>query len=160
MNYKCTECGPSRFGSSRERIAAANAANAQYAGQQRVLSGRQAASKSPLLTVLSPRSNSVLCVECFRWVYKRCSGIKGKLKSNVDFRRRRGWRRVFLGQYCRVKLECVPKFCYLGATLGAGGGTDETARARVRCDWIKFKELWSILVVRGASYHMIEGRDF
>ena len=59
-----------------------------------------------------------------------------------------------------VKLECVPKFCYLGDTLGAGGGTEETARARVQCDWIKFKELWSILAVRGASYHMIKGRDF
>ena len=23
-----------------------------------------------------------------------------------------------------VKLECVPKFCYLGDTLGAGGGVD------------------------------------
>ena len=30
-------------------------------------------------------SNSILCVECLRWVHKRCSGIKGKLKSNVDF---------------------------------------------------------------------------
>ena len=53
-----------------------------------------------------------------------------------------------------VKLECVPKFCYLGDTLGAGGGTNETARARVRCDWAKFKKLSSILAVRGTSYHM------
>ena len=29
-----------------------------------------------------------------------------------------------------VKLECVPKFCYLGNTLGAGGGVEEAARAR------------------------------
>ena len=57
-----------------------------------------------------------------------------------------------------MKPECGPKFCYLGDTLGAGGGTDETAR--VRCDWIKLKELWSILAVRGASYHMIKGRNF
>ena len=34
-------------------------------------------------------SNSILCVECLGWVHKRCSGIKGKLKSNVDFRCRR-----------------------------------------------------------------------
>ena len=32
-----------------------------------------------------------------------------------------------------VKLECVPRFCYLGDTLGAGGGMQEAARARVRC---------------------------
>ena len=27
-----------------------------------------------------------------------------------------------------VKLECVPKFCYLGDTFGAGGGVEEAAR--------------------------------
>ena len=30
-------------------------------------------------------SNSILCVEFLRWVHKRCSGISGKFKSNVDF---------------------------------------------------------------------------
>ena len=53
-----------------------------------------------------------------------------------------------------VKLECVPKFCYLGDTLGAGGGVDEAARARVRCAWAKFKELSPILTARGASHRM------
>ena len=42
----------------------------------------------------------------------------------------------------KVKLECVPKFCYLDDTLGAGGGVEEAARARVRCAWAKFKELY------------------
>ena len=28
-----------------------------------------------------------------------------------------------------MKFECVPKFCYLGDTLGAGGGVEEAARA-------------------------------
>ena len=52
-----------------------------------------------------------------------------------------------------VKLECVPKFCFFGDTLGAKGGVKEAARARVRCAWAKFKELSSILTARGASYH-------
>ena len=30
-----------------------------------------------------------------------------------------------------VKVECVSKFCYLGDTLGSGGGVVEVARARV-----------------------------
>ena len=30
-----------------------------------------------------------------------------------------------------VKLECVSRFCYLGDMLGAGGGGEEAARARV-----------------------------
>ena len=34
-----------------------------------------------------------------------------------------------------VKVECVSKFCYLGDTLGSGGGVVEAARARVRCAW-------------------------
>ena len=58
-----------------------------------------------------------------------------------------------------VKLECVPKFCYLGNTLGAGGGVGEAARARVRCAWAKFKELSPILTARGASSIPHKGKD-
>ena len=58
-----------------------------------------------------------------------------------------------------VKLECVPKFCYFGNTLGAGGGVDEAARARVRCAWGKFKELSPILTACGAS-HRMKGKIF
>ena len=58
-----------------------------------------------------------------------------------------------------VKLECVPKFCYLGDTLGAGGGVDEAARARVRCAWAKFKELLPILTAHGAP-HRMKGKIF
>ena len=57
-----------------------------------------------------------------------------------------------------MRLECVPKFCYLGDTLGAGLRVKEAARARVRCAWTKFKELSLILTARGASYHM-NGND-
>ena len=48
-----------------------------------------------------------------------------------------------------VKLECVPKFCYLGDTHGAGGGVEEAARARVRCAWANSKELSPILTALG-----------
>ena len=34
-----------------------------------------------------------------------------------------------------VKLECVIKFCYLGDTLGAGGGADQAA-IELKCDLI------------------------
>ena len=57
-----------------------------------------------------------------------------------------------------MKLECVPKFCYLGDTLGAGGGVEEAA-ARVSCVWAKYKELSPILAARGASYH-IKGKIY
>ena len=108
-------------------------------------------------------------MECLRWVHKRCSGISGKLKSNVDFHCRRcleGENGLFQSVLLKevviepyVKLECVPKFCYLGDTLGAGGGVEEAARAGVRCAWAKFKELSSILTARGASY-CIKGKIY
>ena len=105
--------------------------------------------------------NSILC-QCLRWVHKRCSGISGRLKSNADFH----YRRCLEGNHVKpvllkevviepnVKLECVPKFCYLGYTLGAGGGLQEAASARVRCTWAKFKELSIILTAHGASNHI------
>ena len=114
-------------------------------------------------------NNSILCVKCLKWVHKRCSGISGKLKSNVDFHCRRcleGENGLFQSVLLKevviepnVKLECVPKFCYLGDTLGAGGGVEEVARARVRCAWAKFKELSPILTARGASYR-IKGKIY
>ena len=91
-------------------------------------------------------------------------GISGKLKSNVDFHCRRcleGENGLFQSVLLKenviepnVNLECVTKFCYLGYTLGAGGGVEEVARARVRCAWAKFKELSPILTARGASYRI------
>ena len=48
-------------------------------------------------------------------------------------------------------MECVDKFCYLDDVIGAGGGAEEAARARVRCAWAKFRELAPILTFRGAS---------
>ena len=111
--------------------------------------------------------NSILCMECRRWVHKRCSGISGKLKSNVDFHCRRcleGENGLFQSVLLKeavtepnVKLECVPKF--LGNTIGAGGGVEKAARARMRCAWAKFKELSPILTARGASYR-IKGKIY
>jgi len=48
-------------------------------------------------------------------------------------------------------LECVDKFCYLGDMIGAGGGAEESSRARVRCAWGKFRELSPLLTSRGVS---------
>ena len=76
--------------------------------------------------------NSIFCVEFRRCVHKNCSDIPGKLKCNVDFHCRRClevenglFQSVLMKEVViepNVKLECVPKFCYLGDTLGAGGG--------------------------------------
>ena len=111
--------------------------------------------------------NSIKCVACHKWVHKRCSGISGRLGYVADFRCRRcldgDSAQVLLSSEVElepgVKVECVSKFCYLGDTVGSGGGVVEAARARVRCAWAKFKELSPILTVRGASYR-IKGRIY
>ena len=60
-----------------------------------------------------------------------------------------------------VELECVPKFCYLGDTLGAGGGGGKSQSEidRVRCAWAKFTELSLIRTAWGALYR-IKGRIY
>ena len=111
--------------------------------------------------------NSIKCVACHKWIHKKCSGISGRLGYVADFRCRRcldgdSAPVVLLSEVepePGVKVECVSKFCYLGDTLGSGGGVGEAARARVRCAWAKFKELSPILTVRGASYR-IKGRIY
>ena len=103
--------------------------------------------------------NSIKCVACHKRIHKRFSGISGRLGYVADFHCRRcldddSARVVLLGEVeldPGVKVECVSKFCYLGDTLGSGGGVVEVARARVRCAWAKFEELSPILTVRGAS---------
>ena len=111
--------------------------------------------------------NSIECIACHKWIHKRCSGISGRLGYVADFK----CKRCLDGDSDPVgllngvelepgvKVECVSKFCYLGDTLGSGGGVVEVARARVRCAWAKFKELSPILTVRGASYR-IKGRIY
>ena len=76
------------------------------------------------------------------WVHKRCSGITGRLKSNVDFHCRRcregenGLVQSVLVKEVviepNVKLSVCTQVLLSGVTLGAGGGVDEAAKARVR----------------------------
>ena len=84
-----------------------------------------------------------------QWV---TSGDAGGIES-----KKRCFVKVVIGP--NVKLECVTRFCYLGDILGAGGGVEEAARARVRCAWAKFKELSPILTALGASYR-IKGKIY
>jgi hypothetical protein len=104
-------------------------------------------------------ANSIQCTACRAWIHSRCSGVTGKLTSVVGYTCKRcvdgvpsdivGLKEVSIGQ--NDKLECVEKFCYLGDMIGSGGGSEEAARARVRCAWAKFRELSPILTARGAS---------
>ena len=76
-------------------------------------------------------TNSILCQVCKKWIHKRCSGVKGKLRSGTGFTCDRcgpkavgvsgnmeGRKDAVLGQ--DSGLECVDRFCYLGDRIGEG----------------------------------------
>ena len=50
------------------------------------------------------------------------------------------------------KLDVADSFCYLGGTIGAGGGCDLSVITRVRSLWGKFRELLPILTSRTLLY--------
>ena len=75
-------------------------------------------------------SNAIFCSGCKHWVHKKCSGIKGPLRPDPEFRCARclgtaraiDEREVSEVEVGSEKLEVVPEFCYLGDMLSAGGG--------------------------------------
>ena len=104
--------------------------------------------------------NSIFCSGCNKWVHKKCSKLKGKLRENSNYRCVRCLSGLGTGS-AQIKkevvledggkLELVDKFCYLGDMLGSGGGVEEASRMRVRCAWAKFKEHSQLLTKRGVS---------
>lgn len=108
--------------------------------------------------------NSILCAGCKKWIHKRCTSIKGRIKVDASFQcsrctmvdqtdnTKRDKRNLALES--GVEFECVDKFCYLGDMIGAGGGAGLACGTRVRCAWNKFRELSPILTARGASLRL------
>ena len=54
--------------------------------------------------------------------------------------------------YCAGCSHVVDSFCYLGDTIGAGGGCDLSVITRIRSAWDKFRELLPILTSCPLSY--------
>ena len=90
------------------------------------------------------------------WVHKKCSGIKGPLRPDPEFRCARclgtaraiDEREVSEAEVGNEKLEVVPEFCYLGDMLSAGGGCELAAITRCKCAWGKFRQLLPLLTNR------------
>ena len=86
-------------------------------------------------------SNAIFCGGCKRWVHKKCSGIKGPLHPDPEFRCARclgiaraiDEREVSEVKVGNEKLEVVPEFCYLGDMLSAGGVCELAAITRCKC---------------------------
>ncbi|CAI9715052.1 Hypothetical predicted protein [Octopus vulgaris] len=108
--------------------------------------------------------NSIRCTKCKLWTHKRCSNVKGRLTRNIVFvcgrsgainteNAQRPSSATFQGE----KLEIVDSFHYLGDQVSSGGGCAESATARVRIAWAKFRELLPLLVTKGLSLR-VKGR--
>ena len=103
--------------------------------------------------------NAIQCGGCRQWVHKKCSGIKGPLTSDLNFRCARclGTARPVDGRLVKEvmigdeKLEVVPEFCYLGDVLFASGGCQLAPIARCKCAWAKFRQLLLLLANRHLS---------
>ena len=111
--------------------------------------------------------NVIQCGGCRQWVHKKCSGMKGPLTLDLNFRCARclGTARHVDGRLVKEvrigdeKLEVVPEFCYLGAMLSAGGGCELASVTRCKCAWAKFRQLLLLLANRHLSL-LTKGRVY
>ena len=100
--------------------------------------------------------NAIFCGGCLSWIHKKCSGIKGPLRPDPDFRCARclGKARPIDGRLVKEvqvddeTVEAVPEFCYLGDMLSAGGGCELAAFTRCKSAWGKFRQLLPLLTNR------------
>jgi len=97
-------------------------------------------------------SNSMQFTSCHKWVYKKCSGIKGSMyKVMRSFICRGCSNPVISAGHTSVdigasaNLEVVDKFCYLGDMLSVDGDADAAVEARIRIGCNKFRQLVPLL---------------
>ena len=104
-------------------------------------------------------SNSIFCGSCSHWVHKKCSGIRGRLIADENFKCKRctgearpiDVRPIDKLDVGEESLEVVDKFPYLGDTVDAGGGSELSSIARSKIAWGKFREYLPLLTSRSLS---------
>ena len=104
------------------------------------------------------RVNSILCLSCWNWVHKWCSGIKTSLRNCEEF----------ICKTCstttgvvdpfrtcitikRDEFEIFSEFCYLGDVIGQAGGCTDAVNAHTGSAWKAFHQLLTILTNKGIS---------
>ena len=83
-------------------------------------------------------------------MYKRCSGVKGRLKENNQFKCKRCTVGETVGDLDIKTVECdgqslevVQKFCYLGDTIGARGGANTSVWLELEVDGVSLGSCYS-----------------
>ena len=96
-------------------------------------------------------ANSVLGTKCGNWVYGRCAKIK-RVTARLGMH--------FICSKCKAimegtvdsieklcdEVEKVNGFCYLRDRLNASGGCEVAVTAKVRIDWVRFRECVELLL--------------
>ena len=96
------------------------------------------------------KANSVLCLQCCKWIHGRCAGLK---RVTPKFSRNFTCRKcdVDIGEAVEQELqlcdeeETVGEFTYLGDRVSAGGGCETAVTAGTRCGCVKFRECSELL---------------
>ena len=89
---------------------------------------------------LRAKANSVLCVQCGKWIHGRCTRAKRVTPNS---------KKKFLCRKCEGNIgeaveheetlfdevETVSEFTYLGDRVSVGGACEASVTARTRCGW-------------------------
>ena len=97
----------------------------------------------PVIYILfvSVKANSVLCIQCGKWIHDRCARVKRvipKFPRNFTCRRCEGNIGEAVEQEEKLcdEVETVSVFTYVGDMVSAGGGCEAAVIARTRCGWV------------------------
>ena len=99
---------------------------------------------------LKVKANSVLCLQCGKWIHGRCAGMKRvtpKFSRSSTCRKCEGNIGEAVEQEVKLcdEMETVREFIYLGNRVSAGGGCKAAVTARIRCWWAMFMECGELL---------------
>ena len=91
------------------------------------------------------KPNSVLCLQCGKWIHGRCAGKKRatpKFSRNIKCRICEGNIGEAVEQEVMLcdEVKTVSEITYHGDWMSAGEGCETTVTARTRCGWVKLRE--------------------
>ena len=102
---------------------------------------------------LRVKANSVLCLQCGRWIRGRCAGLKmvtPMFYRNFTCQTYEGNIGESVEQEEKLcdEVGAVREFTYLGDRVSADFGCEAAMTARTRCWWVKFSECGELLYGR------------
>ena len=115
---------------------------------------------------LRVKANSVLCLQCGKWIHGRCAGVKSiipKFSRHFTCRKCEGNIEEAVEQEEKLfdKMKTVRDLTYFGDKISAGGGCEAAVTVRTRCGCAKFREWHELLngrrfppKVKGAVYKL------